>query len=348
MALPLKIRWASIEKSFTDCAFVAGVNPAEQQLGMNSGSTEPEHNSYWFTSDHLGSAAFITDGSGVAIQHLEYMAFGEVFVDQRRTGFGMPYKFNAKELDCESGYYYYSARYYDQRMARFLSVDPLAGEMPEWGSYTYTFNNPLKYIDPTGMGPEETDDWVYGALRGIYWDEKATSQATTKEGEVYLGDGFATVSDNGLQTNYNSDRSFDHNHTDGNTLSTVTVRGYRDSKMALASGAAGVGVGFKNEVLKTLELGETGSKYLKYSKGLGITGGIISGGYTGYNAINYYNKGGNDWRVAAKAGLDIFMTGIGFTGPVGVLVSASYFVTDAATAGFGGFGKPIIVNTESE
>ena len=348
MALPLKIRWASIEKSFTDCAFVAGVNPAEQQLGMNSGSTEPEHNSYWFTSDHLGSAAFITDGSGVAIQHLEYMAFGEVFVDQRRTGFGMPYKFNAKELDCESGYYYYSARYYDQRMARFLSVDPLAGEMPEWGSYTYTFNNPLKYIDPTGMRPEEPDDWVYGASRGIYWDEKATSQATTKEGEVYLGDGFATVSDNGLQTNYNSDRSFDHNHTDGNTLSTVTVRGYRDSKMALASGAAGVGVGFKNEVLKTLELGETGSKYLKYSKGLGITGGIISGGYTGYNAINYYNKGGNDWRVAAKAGLDIFMTGIGFTGPVGVLVSASYFVTDAATAGFGGFGKPIIVNTESE
>src|SRR6056297_2657040 len=211
MALPLKIRWASIEKSFTDCAFVAGVNPAEQQLGMSKGSSEPELNSYWFTSDHLvslsldkygkvavdfcsnqgarkehspsyateeqrrveqkdqdlvrldlvimtlSSSAFVTDGSGVAIQHLEYMAFGEVFVDQRRTGFGMPYKFNPKELDCESGYYYYSARYYDPRMARFLSVDPLAGEMPEWGSYTYTFNNPLKYIDPTGMGPEEPD-----------------------------------------------------------------------------------------------------------------------------------------------------------------------------------------------
>src|SRR6056297_1497191 len=150
---------------------------AEQELGMSSGSTEPEHNSYWFTSDHLGSSAFVTDASGVAIQHMEidrreirepplkpeqgreqYMAFGEVFVDQRRTGFGTPYKFNAKELDCESGYYYYSARYYDPRMARFLSVDPLAGEMPEWGSYTYTFNNPLKYIDPTGMGPEDPPD----------------------------------------------------------------------------------------------------------------------------------------------------------------------------------------------
>src|SRR6056297_1720336 len=127
--------------------------------------------------DRYIHAAVITDASGEAIQHLEidrreirepplkpeqgreqYMAFGEVFVDQRRTGFGTPYKFNAKELDCESGYYYYSARYYDPRMARFLGVDPLAGEMPEWGSYTYTFNNPLKYIDPTGMGPEDPPD----------------------------------------------------------------------------------------------------------------------------------------------------------------------------------------------
>jgi len=248
MALPLKIRWASIEKSFTDCAFVAGVNPAEQQLGMSKGSSEPELNSYWFTSDHLGSSAFVTDGSGVAIQHLEYMAFGEVFIDQRRTSFGTPYKFNAKELDCESGYYYYSARYYDPRMARFLSVDPLAGEMPEWGSYTYTFNNPLKYIDPTGMRAEEPDDWVYGTSRGIYWDEKATSQATTKEGEVYLGDGFATVSDNGLQTNYNSDKSFDHNSTDDNSLPEEKVVGSRgisgkDLAAASSDGVGGLGVG---------------------------------------------------------------------------------------------------------
>src|SRR6056297_1989156 len=158
MALPSKIRWEHIQKSFTDCASGAESDAAAEPLGMSSGSTEPEQNSYWFTSDHLGSSAFVTDGSGVAIQHLEYMAFGEVFVDQRRTGFGMPYKFNAKELDCESGYYYYSARYYDPRMARFLSVDPLAGEMPEWGSYTYTFNNPLKYTDPTGMRPEDPPD----------------------------------------------------------------------------------------------------------------------------------------------------------------------------------------------
>ena len=208
MALPSNIRWVYVRKSFIDCAFRTEENVAAEQLGMSTGSTEPELNSYWFTSDHLvslsldkygkvavdfcsnqgarkehspsyateeqrrveqkdqdlvrldlvimtlSSSAFVTDGSGVAIQHLEYMAFGEVFVDQRRTGFGMPYKFNAKELDCESGYYYYSARYYDPRMARFLSVDPLAGDMPAWGSYTYTFDNPLTVIDPDGRSGE--------------------------------------------------------------------------------------------------------------------------------------------------------------------------------------------------
>ena len=150
MALPSKMRWASTEKSLPNCVFVSEVDPTGEQLGMSSGSTEPEHNSYWFTSDHLGSSAFITDGSGVAIQHLEYMAFGEVFVDQRSTGFGTPYKFNAKELDCESGYYYYSARYYDPWMARFLSVDPAASKYPGWSPYAYVMNNPLKYVDPTG------------------------------------------------------------------------------------------------------------------------------------------------------------------------------------------------------
>src|SRR6056297_1925685 len=190
MALPSKMRWASTEKSLPNCVFVSEVDAAAEPLGLSSGSSEPEHNSYWFTSDHLGSSAFITDGSGVAIQHLEYMAFGEVFVDQRSTGFGTPYKFNAKELDCESGYYYYSARYYDPRMARFLSVDPLAGEMPEWGSYTYTFNNPLKYIDPTGMGPEDCPNCPKNDERYDYFRE-------SKANYDFLGNDQVANKDNG-------------------------------------------------------------------------------------------------------------------------------------------------------
>jgi len=152
-----KIKWTYLQKIFTDCKFGTEVDAAKW---IFTGSSEPELNSYWFTSDHLGSSAFITDGSGVAIQHLEYMAFGEVFVDQRRTGFGTPYKFNGKELDCESGYYYYGARYYDPKFGRFLGVDPLADAPLNVGTspYAYVWNNPLKFIDPTGMHGESVDN----------------------------------------------------------------------------------------------------------------------------------------------------------------------------------------------
>ena len=126
--------------------------------------------------DRYIHAPVITDASGEAIQHLEidrreireppvkpeqgreqYMAFDEVFVDQRRTGFGTPYKFNAKELDCESGYYYYGARYYDPKFGRFLTVDPVAGEFPSQSSYLYAYNNPVRMIDVDGLYGDENE-----------------------------------------------------------------------------------------------------------------------------------------------------------------------------------------------
>jgi RHS repeat-associated protein len=59
------------------------------------------------------------------------------------------YLFNAKELDEESGMYYYSARYYAPPV--FTSRDPLFEKYPWISPYAYCANNPLKYIDPTGM-----------------------------------------------------------------------------------------------------------------------------------------------------------------------------------------------------
>jgi hypothetical protein len=65
-----------------------------------------------------------------------------------------------------------------------MNLDPLAESFYEWSPYNYSYNSPIRFNDPTGLGPE---DWVEGASGNIYWDENATSQATTKEGEKYLG-----------------------------------------------------------------------------------------------------------------------------------------------------------------
>ena len=98
----------------------------------------------------------MTDASGEVYQHLEYFAFGETFVEEHSNTDRTPYLFNGKELDEETGLYYYGARYYDARTSIFSTIDPMADKYPMISPYAYAFNNPLRYIDPTGMEGEDT------------------------------------------------------------------------------------------------------------------------------------------------------------------------------------------------
>lgn len=108
-------------------------------------------------------------------------------------------------------------------------------------------------------------------------------------------------------------------------------------------GAFGLANGAKNELIKSSGkgggLGPGTMKYLKYSKGLGYVGAGLTTTYSVTNAYNYFNNGGTDWQVYTKSGLDVIMTGVGFLGPIGFGVSASYFILDASTKGFKGFGQ---------
>ncbi len=63
------------------------------------------------------------------------------------------YSFNAKELDEETGMYYYEARYYAP--PTFISRDPLMSEKPWLTPYHYCSNNPVGRIDPSGMFDKE-------------------------------------------------------------------------------------------------------------------------------------------------------------------------------------------------
>ena len=60
------------------------------------------------------------------------------------------YRFNAKELDEETGNYYYGARYYNPKTSLWLSVDRMASKYPVWSPYNFTMNNPINMIDPNG------------------------------------------------------------------------------------------------------------------------------------------------------------------------------------------------------
>ena len=116
----------------------------------------------------MGSSSIITNLAGAVEQHLEYIPYGEVFIDQRlgTTKWNTPYKFNAKELDEETGLYYYGARYLDPRSSLWISVDPLAEKYAGMSPYAYCLNNPVKYVDPDGRFSTKFGAWLYKSFNG--------------------------------------------------------------------------------------------------------------------------------------------------------------------------------------
>ena len=81
---------------------------------------------YFYHSDHLGSTSYVTDANGEVSQHVGYVPFGEVFIEELSSSakLNTPFLFNSKELDEETGLYYYGARYYDPKTSLWLSTDP--------------------------------------------------------------------------------------------------------------------------------------------------------------------------------------------------------------------------------
>ena len=129
-----------------------------------------ENLQFFYHPDHLGSSSFITNLDGEVVQHIEYVPFGEVFIEERNNVWNTPYLFNAKEFDEETGMYYYGARYYEPRLSLWMTVDPLCvsdlimnnedyldgehngGVYNPYNNnpYIYCYQNPIRLIDPNG------------------------------------------------------------------------------------------------------------------------------------------------------------------------------------------------------
>lgn len=103
------------------------------------------------------------------LHHIEYMPTGELFAEQR-DHWATPYRFNGKELDEETGYYYYGARYYTPELGIWLSVDPLSDKYPSLSPFMYCAGNPVIYIDPDGRDIWEINE--NGKILNHYKNDK--------------------------------------------------------------------------------------------------------------------------------------------------------------------------------
>ncbi len=62
-----------------------------------------------------------------------------------------PFTYTGRELDSESGLYYYRARYFDPQTGRFISEDPIGFAGRDSNLYRYVINNPINSLDPFGL-----------------------------------------------------------------------------------------------------------------------------------------------------------------------------------------------------
>src|SRR5574340_1089874 len=145
----------------------ADTSGGERVEGVTESTSTPTVNGqsefiWYYHPDHLGSTGFVTDQNGELYEHVEYFPFGETWVQEHSNTQRTPYLYTGKELDEETGLYYYGARYYDPRTSVWQSADPilwnyLSGKssggvyMPaNLGLYSYARNNPMIMIDPDG------------------------------------------------------------------------------------------------------------------------------------------------------------------------------------------------------
>jgi RHS repeat-associated protein len=124
-----------------------------QRIASKAGSGGREDLIYYYHGNHLSSTQTITDGWGFAVQQVLYAPFGEVVKERNQNwNNNVPaYLFNAKELDEESGMYYFEARY--MKPPTFISRDPLFERYPHFSPYSAMANSPLLYVDPDGNFP---------------------------------------------------------------------------------------------------------------------------------------------------------------------------------------------------
>jgi RHS repeat-associated protein len=123
----------------------------------------------WYLTDHLGTVRDIANAAGVAVAHVDYSSFGQVLGVSNPAAVDR-FLFTGRELDEETGLYFYRARYYSAQIARFVSNDPIGFDAGDANIYRYVRNSPLTTTDPTGQFLNEAMQFIIfiATLQSLY------------------------------------------------------------------------------------------------------------------------------------------------------------------------------------
>jgi RHS repeat-associated protein len=141
----------------TQATYVYG-NYIDEVLTMNRLGTN-----YYYHQNALWSVEAVTNSAGAPVERYRYDAYGFVTVADGsfnpiaqnawgtpHSAIGNPYLFTGRQLDEETGLYFYRARYYDPGKGRFLQRDPREYK-DGMNLYEYVYSRPVNLLDPQGL-----------------------------------------------------------------------------------------------------------------------------------------------------------------------------------------------------
>ena len=123
--------------------------------------------SYHF--DLRGSTVALSDASGTVTERIAYTPFG-VLLDA--VEHDTPFLFNGQYgvMTDANGLYHMRARFYSPELRRFVNQDILLGEAADGQSlnrYAFVTGNPISFIDPFGLAPEDVFDGIMSGVVGL-------------------------------------------------------------------------------------------------------------------------------------------------------------------------------------
>jgi RHS repeat-associated protein len=209
----------------------AGVNTKYIFSGTKRIVSKTTSATNYYHTDHLGSSNVITNTSGTMVEEIYYFPYGATRLDSGSVD--VKHKYTGQEEDPETGLYYYGARYYDPVLARFISPDTIVPEYTNPQSlnrYSYVLNNPLFYVDPSGMEWEPAfDDWS-GTAMGYLWvppEESYTDDnGTLREGLYHQAIFFTETGTFSPFSSYNIGSSIAYVYKADGTIETFRATTY--------------------------------------------------------------------------------------------------------------------------
>jgi RHS repeat-associated protein len=136
----------------------------------------------FYEQDGLGSVSSVTNSAGTIANAYTYDSFGKTTASTATVA--NPFGYTGREIDSETGLYFYRRRYYDPSTGKFLSEDPthFAGGID---FYSYVFNNPQNWIDPFGKQTNSVDSSL---LQAIAKGNSAEIEEILKDADEVLSD----------------------------------------------------------------------------------------------------------------------------------------------------------------